>query len=346
MFKYIQWLFSYFIVLLILIGCSSDQHQKRQAHFQQWLQNNGKVKVLSTTAMIDDLVKQVGGEYVDTIVLIQGELDPHSYQLVKGDDEKLIATQIIFYNGLGLEHGPSLHTYLLKNPKAIGLGDLVDQQQSGRVIYVHGQKDPHMWMDISLWAKTVPFIVQALSQQDPVHAADYQTNGKKLQIEMEKTHQQVKAIMHQVPSAKRFLVTSHDAFNYFARAYLSEEGEIETGEWEKRFAAPEGLAPESQLSATDIKAIINHLRQYQIHLLFPESNVSRDSIRKITQAGKEQGLDIQIACCPLYGDAMGHPGSEGDTYLKMILYNARTLADHMDDDQDKDRKEVKKEESH
>lgn len=336
MFNLIHWVLGCFIVIFMMSGCSSDRHQERQAHFQQWLQNNGKVKVLNTTAIIDDLVKQVGGEHVDTIVLIQGELDPHSYQLVKGDDEKLAAAQIIFYNGLGLEHGPSLQTYLQKNPKSIALGDLVDRQQAGRIIYVQGQKDPHMWMDISLWAKTIPFIVQTLSEQDPEHAADFQANGKKLQSEMEEAHLQAIAIMHQVPSSKRFLVTSHDAFNYFARAYLSENGEIETGEWEKRFAAPEGLAPESQLSAADIKAIIAHLKRYQIHQLFPESNVSRDSIRKIVQAGKEQGLDVQIACCALYGDAMGPPGSEGDSYLKMILYNAQTLAKHMDADFKKD----------
>lgn len=332
-FKVISHVFYCFIAFLTMSGCTSEQHQKRQAHFQQWLQNNGKVKVLSTTAIIDDLVKQVGGEHVDTIVLIQGELDPHSYQLVKGDDEKLSAAQIIFYNGLGLEHGPSLHTYLQKNPKGISLGDLVDQQEAGRIIYVQGQKDPHMWMDISLWAKTIPFIVQTLSAQDPTHAADFKANGQRLQSEMEEAHQKALAIMHQVPPAKRFLVTSHDAFNYFARAYLSDKGEIETGEWEKRFAAPEGLAPESQLSATDIKAIISHLKKYHIHQIFPESNVSRDSIRKIVQAGKEQGVDVQIACCALYGDAMGPPGSEGDSYLKMILYNAETLAKHMDGNQ-------------
>lgn len=322
--------FCYLIGIFIMTGCSSDHHQKRQAHFQEWIENNGKVKVLSTTAIIDDLVKQIGGEYVDTMALIQGELDPHSYQLVKGDDEKLSFAQLIFYNGLGLEHGPSLQHYLLKNLNAVPLGDWVERQQSGLIIYVHGQKDPHIWMDISLWAKTVPFIVQALSRQDPAHAADYQSNGQRLQAEMKKTHQQVKEMMHQVPIDKRYLVTSHDAFNYFARAYLSEEKEIESGEWEKRFAAPEGLAPESQLSATDIKAIIEHLKRYQIHLIFPESNVSRDSIRKIVHAGKEQGLDVQIACCALYGDAMGQQGSEGDSYLKMMLYNARTLSTHMD----------------
>lgn len=342
MLKKLGGFFCCLIGIWLLSGCSTEQHQKRQVHYQQWIQNNGKVKILSTTAMIDDLVKQIGGEHVDTMTLIQGELDPHSYQLVKGDDEKLSFAQLIFYSGLGLEHGPSLRQYLVKNKKAISLGDQIDQQEPGLILKVQGQKDPHIWMDISIWAKTIPFIVQALSQQDPAHAANYQANGQKLQLEMAQVHQQVKDIMHQVPADKRYLVTSHDAFNYFARAYLSEEGEIESNEWEKRFAAPEGIAPESQLSTVNIKTIIDHLKRYQIHLLFPESNVSRDSIRKIVQAGKEQGLDIQIACCALYGDAMGQPGSEGDSYLKMILYNARTLGIHMDPDLEKLEKHDKK----
>jgi len=313
----------------LLTGCS-EQHQKRQADFQNWIQPNQKVKVLSTTAMIDDLVKQVGGDHVNSLTLIQGKLDPHSYQLVKGDDEKLAFAQVIFYSGLGLEHGPSLQQYLSENPHAVSLGDRISQQQATDVIYVNGQKDPHIWMDISLWAKTVPMIVETLSQKDPSHRQEYEANGQKLLQEMAKAHQQVKEIMQQVPASKRYMVTSHDAFNYFARAYLAEDNEISTGEWQKRFNAPEGLAPESQLSTANIRLIINYLKKYQIHLLFPESNVSRDSIKKIVQAGNEQGLNIAIACCPLYGDAMGEPGSEGDTYLKMILYNAKTLASHME----------------
>jgi manganese/zinc/iron transport system substrate-binding protein len=328
--KLMRGFFCYLIGILLICGCSTDHHQKRQAHFKQWIQNNGKVKVLSTTAMVNDIVKQVGGERVDTMTLIEGQLDPHSYQLVKGDDEKLNFAQIIFYSGLGLEHGPSLHHYLIKNPKSISLGDQIDRQNPGVVIYVREQKDPHIWMDISLWSRAIPFIVESLSKQDPEHSTFYQTNGQKLQAEMAKVHLEVKEIMHHVPANKRYLVTSHDAFNYFARAYLSEDEELDSGDWEKRFAAPEGLAPESQLSSTDIKAIIDHLRRYQVHLLFPESNVSRDSIRKIVQAGQAQGIDVKIACCPLYSDAMGQPGSEGDSYLKMILYNARTLSGHMD----------------
>ncbi len=328
--------FRFFILalLLSLTACSSDLHQKRQARFQEWIEPNGKVKVLSSTAFIDDIVKKVGADHIDTIVLIEGELDPHSYQLVKGDDEKLAAAQIIFFNGLGLEHGSSLHTYLAKNPRAHSLGDWVFERHPDAIIEVHGQKDPHFWMDISLFAKAVPYIVQNLSRIDPAHAQEYALNGENLVQEMHRAHEQAWAILHRVPDEKRYLVTSHDAFHYFARAYLSEEAELKSGEWKKRFAAPEGLSPESQLSAADIKAILRHLKSYQIHLLFPESNVSRDSIRKIVQAGKEEGIDVQIACCPLYGDAMGEKGSEGDGYLNMILYDAKTLAKHMDPHQD------------
>lgn len=315
--------------LIFLCSCTSDRHQQSQALFQEWIEENGKIKVLSTTAMIHDLVQRVGGDHVNGMTLIQGELDPHSYQLVKGDDEKLNFAQLIFYNGLELEHGPSLHRYLIQNPKALSLGDTIDQNHPGLIIKIGEQKDPHIWTDISLWSKAVPVIVASLSQKDPAHAETFKLNGDQLLIEMQKAHSLALEIMQQVPSEKRYLVTSHDAFHYFARSYLADEGERESGEWKKRFAAPEGLAPESQLSVADIRSIINHLATYQIRLIFPESNVSKDSLRKIVEAGKGHGVNVSIACCPLYGDAMGPPGSEGDSYLKMILYNARTLAKHM-----------------
>ncbi|MBA2368849.1 MAG: zinc ABC transporter substrate-binding protein [Candidatus Protochlamydia sp.] len=327
-----NWLLTFFCLLglAFLAGCANEKHAKRQEAFSKWTENNGKIKVLSTTAMINDLVQGVGKEHVDALTLIQGGLDPHSYQLVKGDDEKLMYAQVIFYNGLGLEHGPSLKRYLNDNSKAFALGDGVEKQGNAFIIYVNGQKDPHIWMDISLWSKTVPLIVEHLSRQDPAHAEVFQSNAEELLREMAQVHEEVKRMMHEVPSKKRYLVTSHDAFNYFARAYLSEESEYENGEWSKRFAAPEGLAPESQLSALDIKTIIDYLDTHQITLVFPESNVSRDSIRKIIQAGQKKGLNVQMASCVLYGDAMGPPGSEADTYLKMIHCNARALAENME----------------
>lgn len=313
-------------LLLVLFSCSSsDNVQTRTQNLQRWKEPNGKVKVLSTIAMITDLVKQVGGDKADTMTLIQGELDPHSYQLVKGDDEKLAFAELIFSNGLGLEHGPSLQRHLQNNPKVTSLGDLIEKEHSKLLLHYNGKLDPHIWMDISIWAETIPNIVQALSEKDPKNAAIYHANGDKLMSEMKQEHARIRKQIVQIPENKRYLVTSHDAFNYFTRAYLSTNEERLNGGWQKRFAAPEGLAPESQLSTTDIQNIIDHVAKYNIEVLFPESNVSKDSIRKIVSAGNEKGLKLFIADTYMYGDAMGPPGSDGDTYLKMIKHNADTL---------------------
>lgn len=312
-----------FIGLMFCMACGTARTQKT------WMSPNGKIKVLSTIAMIDDLVRQIGGEYVDPVTLIKGELDPHSYQLVKGDDEKLAFADIIFFNGLGLEHGPSLQQYLDKSKKAVGLGNRIREKHPELILYYNGQVDPHIWMDIMMWARTIPYIVEILSEKDPQHASLYQENGDKLLSEMQALHKNIREEMLEIPQQQRYLVTSHDAFNYFSRAYLAEESEIKENTWQKRFAAPEGLAPESQLSTAEIQYIIDYMHQHQIHMLFPESNVSKDSIRKIVDAGKEKGLNLKLATDFLYADAMGKPGSDGDTYLKMIKHNADTIAKYL-----------------
>lgn len=318
-----------FLILLtvcLATACSPSPHQKAA---KKWMENNGKIKTLSTTGMIGDLVSTIGGTYVDNFVLIGEMLDPHSYQLVKGDDEKFAYAQAIFYNGLNLEHGPSLHAALENHSNAIAVGDAIVKENPSKVLYHDGQLDPHIWMDISLWADAIPSIVAALSQKDPSHAQEYAQNGQKLKEEMLATHARVKSKLHSIPQEKRYLVTSHDAFNYFTRAYLAQDEELANNTWEKRFAAPEGLAPDSQLSTADIRKIIDHMDKYHIMVIFPESNVSKDSIRKIVSAGRESGLVLTIATDALYGDAMGPKGSEGSTYLKMIEYNANILARYL-----------------
>ena len=326
-----KWISTFLLLTLsfLLIACSQENSNTNHQSTKAWMTQNGKVKVLSTIGMIDDLVKQVGGEYIDSQILIKGDLDPHSYQLVKGDNEKLTFANIIFYNGLGLEHGPSLQHYLGTHEKSIALGNAIAKEVPALIIKINGQTDPHIWMDVSLWEKTVPLIVEALSIQDPAHSEYYQNNGSQLIKEMQDLHETVRNTIQSIPEDKRFLVTSHDAFNYFTRAYLAAENEQTMDQWDKRFASPEGLAPESQLSTTDIKNIINHLKQYQISVLFTESNVNKDSIKKIVDAGKKQGLSLRIANSPLYADAMGSPGSDGDTYTKMMLHDATTIANYL-----------------
>lgn len=296
---------------------------------------NGKIKVLCSIAMIEDIVKQVSGENADTLTLVTGELDPHTYQLVKGDDEKLAFADIIFYNGLGLEHGPSLKKFLSENPKAIGLGDLINKENPEIILHYNGSVDPHIWMDINIWKKTIDYIVSALEKQDPAHASEYRERGIQLHESLTRLHEKLVNKMREVPPQKRYLVTSHDAFNYFARSYLAAENEKANHSWQERFAAPEGLAPESQLSTADIRLILEHMKKHDIHVIFPESNVSQASIRKLKNAGEESGIEIRIASEYLYGDAMGPPGSSGDSYSKMITHNVETIAKYLSNDDKK-----------
>ncbi len=301
---------------LLLWGCSSNPPATSSTLPQ------GKVQVLSTTAMIGDLVGRIGSPFVESGVLISVELDPHSYELVKGDDEKFSAARVVFSNGLGLEHGASLRYWVEKHPFSVAVGDEIQRKRPELILVSEGERDPHVWMDISLWANAIDPIVEALSQTDPEHADVYKENGSSLLAEMLSAHEKIRATLAAIPSEKRFLVTSHDAFHYFTRSYLAEEGDED---WQQRCAAPEGLSPDGQLSVTDIQRIIDHLCLYQVGVVFPESNLSRDSLRKIVSSCREKGLDVKISNQVLYGDAMGPPGSGADSYLKMIEHNAAVL---------------------
>ncbi|MDF2549659.1 MAG: ABC-type transporter, substrate-binding lipoprotein [Chlamydiales bacterium] len=314
-------------VLFLFSACQEGGRSRQK--MSAWMAPNGRLKVLSTTSIIDDLVKEIGQEQVDSLALITAGLDPHSYQLVKGDDEKLLHADLIFYNGLKLEHGPSLKTYLEREAKAHSLGDLLYAQRPDLILTENGVFDPHIWMDVSLWLQVVPFIVKELSEKDPSHRQEFVERGKALLQKMEASHGAIEQQLLSIPSEKRYLVTSHDAFNYFSRAYLASPKERQEGTWHERFQAPEGLAPESQLSAHDIQRILDHLLRHQITVLFPESNVSRDSIKKIQDAAGKKGLMLTIASEPLYGDSMGAAGSDGDTYLKMMEHNSRLIARYL-----------------
>lgn len=307
------------LVSCLMVGCG-------KVSSSSFTLENGKVKVLSTTAMIDDLVAEIGGAEIDHTCLIVGNLDPHSYELVKGDDEKFFRADLIFYNGLGLEHGASLHEHLQKHPCAVGLGDLLVQEDHEAFLIIDGQLDPHFWMDIELFSRIITPIVAALSEKDPAHAHYYKERGEILRSKMLEKDQMLFEKIQRIPSEKRYLVSSHDAFFYFARKYLSNSKEED---WEKRFIAPEGLAPDGQMSVRDIEEVSKFLCEHQIPVVFPETNINRDALKKIVAICRERGLHVKIATTPLYGDTMGMKGTGAETYLDMIEHNASVLSDQL-----------------
>jgi manganese/zinc/iron transport system substrate-binding protein len=302
--------------LFLFVSCTSSSVPTR---LDLWMEQNGKMKILSTTQMIDDLVEAVGGERVDHLALIQGEIDPHSYELVKGDDEKLSFADVVFGNGLQLEHGASLKARLDNHPHFTPIGDVIFRQEPEKFLYIDGVLDPHIWMDISLWVCAVDVIEETLSMQDPAGEKQYKQRAEQLKNKMLVRHDEIQTRFAAIPQEKRYLVTSHNAFNYFTRAYLCPEG------WEReRCEAPEGLAPDGQLGPSDIQRIVDHLCLHKISVVFSESNVSRDSLRKIVSCCLEKGVRVRICQRHLYGDSMGQ---EARNYLEMITHNASVIED-------------------
>lgn len=283
----------------------------------------GKIRAVATIAQIGDLAMEIGGERAKVSILIHGSLDPHSYEMVKGDDEKLQGADLIFYNGLGLEHGASLSEWLRSSGKAIAIGDQILKRRPEMTLKKGGMVDPHLWMDISLWTEAIDPIASALAAADPEGEPYYFERAASLKMRMEAADLEIRETLHRIPAEKRYLVTSHDAFQYFTRSYLAERGEEK---WQERFEAPEGLAPDGQLGTRDIRRIVEYLKSHGISILFPESNVSRDSIRKIASVGKKMGLNVRVCEEPLYGDAMD---GENLHYLDMMRHNAETIARYL-----------------
>lgn len=323
--KRLSWLTFCFLFLTCVLsnGCGDNSVQMAQvAHMQQWMSDNGKPKVLSTTAIVGDIVARIGGDEIDHIALITGEIDPHSYEIVKGDDEKLSRADLLFSSGLGLEHGASLRYKIEHHKKAIALGDAIRSIVPEKILYRNQRVDPHVWMDIELWSFSIDSIVEALSQVLPDKKELFVSRGESLRQELLATHAAIKEKMQNISKEKRFLVTSHDAFHYFTRAYLATEEERGSEGWRERCHAPEGLAPDGQISPVDIQRIIDHLLSHRIEKVFAESNVSQDALRKIIEACQSQGkLSVEMALKPLYGDAMGSSSS----YKAMIEHDADVL---------------------
>lgn len=296
------------------IGCSNNSSSSHP-------ENSHQLKILSTIAQISDLVSEVGGDRVESKVLVRGELNPHTYELVKGDDEKIGRADLIFYNGLGLEHGASVAAMIEEHPNAVPLGDAIQKKNPEKILWKGPLQDPHIWMDVSLWQETVDPIAEALALADPAGASEYFSRAAALKEKMEKTDREIFNRLQKISPEKRYLVTSHDAFRYFARRYLVEAGELN---WEDRFQAPEGLSPDAQLNPGDLQRIIDHLSRYRIETLFPESNVSRDSIRKLVDAGKKMGLKLRICGDSLYGDSFR------GSYLEAMKHNAVSIANALE----------------
>jgi zinc/manganese transport system substrate-binding protein len=294
--KLISRLFARFIPALLVLVCLTPAVAA------------AKVKAVATISIIGDWVSVVGGDDVELIVLVGPDGDPHEYEPIPADSISLSEASLVFENGLGLE-GWLNKLYSSAESKATRVV-VTDGVEVRRAADKNGDTDPHAWQNVANAATMVANIRDALVKADPAHAADFKSRADAYIKQLNELDSWVKNQISSIPSAHRKLVTSHDAFGYFGQRYGMDVC---------RSALESVTTEASDPSAKQIAEVIDQIKASGVPVIFLENIQNR---KLIDQIAAEANVRVGP---PLYSDALGKPGSDGDTYLKMIQYNVRTL---------------------
>ena len=273
-----------------------------------------KIKVATTIGMVADLVKQVGGDRAEVDQLMGPGIDPHLYKPTSTDASRLSKADVIFYSGLTLEGrmGDLFARLARAGKKVYATTESVPEDLLSEPKEFEGHYDPHIWFDVSMWAQTVPTIIKGLSEVDPAGKEIYENNGAALMDRLGKLHQWCKDTAAELPENRRILVTSHDAYNYFGRAYGF------------KVIGLQGVSTVSEAALADMVNLVDFIKKQNVKAIFVETSVNPAAIRRVAEdAGVKIGGE-------LYSDAMGNPGEmrggfDTGTYEGMVRYNLTTI---------------------
>lgn len=274
---------------------------------------NYKPVIVATTGMIADVAANIAGTDAKVITLMGEGIDPHLYKPTPGDLRTLESADLILYNGLHLEGklAEALES-LGKTKRVMPVTSEIPPAQLRHPPEFEGHPDPHVWFDVSLWSIAADSIRESLAMTDPPHAPGYAERASKYKRELADLHVWCKAEIDKVPADKRLLVTAHDAFGYFGRAYgLTVRG-------------IQGISTDSEASIRDINALVDTLVKDRIPAVFIESSVPRKTIDALIEGCHARGHTVVVGG-ELFSDAMGAPGTPDGTYIGMVRHNVRTI---------------------
>ena len=295
-----------FITLLMIVSCGGKGEKKTKA-------GNKVLSVVVTTGMLGDAVKQIGGENFNVVTLMGSGVDPHLYKASEGDVEKLANADMIIYNGLHLEGkmGDILEK-MSRSKSVIAAGELLPEEKLLSPSGMEGQHDPHIWFDLSLWAEMIEALGRKIARTDLLLHDEYIANARIYADSVRNLHWQVLEKISSIPEERRVLITAHDAFGYFGRAYNIEVRGLQ------------GISTVSEYGLKDVTDLVEYIVERKIKAIFVESSVSEKSIRAVQTGVKEKGHDVAIGGI-LFSDAMGEKGKPEGTYLGMVRYNVDTI---------------------
>lgn len=272
------------------------------------------INVVTTTGMIADITKNVGGDRLQVTSLMGPGVDPHLYKASEGDVIRLQEADVIFYNGLHLEAqmGDVLERLNDFGIKTVAVTDKIDRSLLQSPPEFQGNYDPHVWFDVTLWMKAVEQVRDTLVELDPTSASSYEANAEAYLAELEGLHQYVLEQASTVPAPQRILITAHDAFNYFGRAYGFEVRGLQ------------GISTEAQAGTGDVQALANFIVEKQIPAVFVESSVPQRNVEAVQAAVEARGFEVKIGGS-LFSDAMGSEGTPEGSYVGMVRHNIDTI---------------------
>jgi manganese/zinc/iron transport system substrate-binding protein len=272
-------------------------------------------RIVTTCGMVTDIVAHVAGDKATVTGLLGEGVDPHLYKPKRTDTQALMDADVIFYSGLMLE-GRMTDTFarVSRTGKPVfAVTEGIDESYLREPPQFAGHWDPHVWMDVSAWSECVAFVARSLAEYDPRHADDYRQSAEQYRADLRKLDDYVRRVIASIPEPQRVLITAHDAFGYFARAYGIE------------VRAPQGITTESEPSVEDINRLVDFIVERQIGAIFVESSVNPKSVQALIEGAMSKGQKVKVGG-NLFSDAMGAPGSYEGTYIGMIDHNATTIA--------------------
>lgn len=275
--------------------------------------------VVTTSTMITDLAKVIskGNDKVSIIGIMGPGIDPHLYKPTAGDAELMQKSSLIVYNGLHFE-GQMGELFKQMKDRGIPTVSLAKSMEDFEgVSFIEtdefgGTHDPHMWFDIPIWKGATKVMRDSFIELDPENKELYESNTKAYLEELDKLASYVEDRIGELPVESRVLITAHDAFNYFGRMYDFDVRGVQ------------GISTESEAGTRDIKDLADFIVNRKIGAIFVESSVPRKNIEALQAAVKAQGFNVKIGG-ELLSDSLSEPGTDADSYLKMVQFNVDTI---------------------
>ncbi len=296
---------------LALSGCGTSSEAEPSP-----LSLQSPFRVVTTTGMVRDIVERIVGDKGHVVGLMGDGVDPHLYKPTANDVRQLARADVVFYSGLMLE---GRMESALEQVKRRGRAVFAVTEGLDRSVLIYpdnapGHPDPHVWMDVSLWRQCAQRVATLLEQLDPDNASHYRSNFATYAAELAELDAYVRDAIQSIPEPQRVLVTAHDAFAYFSRAYGIP------------VRSAQGISTESEPGVNDINALVDFLVERKIRAIFVETSVSQANLRAVLEGAASKGWEARIGG-RLFSDAMGPEGTYEGTYIGMIDHNATTIAE-------------------